>query len=568
MKFIIATVFVFVFSISFFPSIYGHGLGSETLPPVIIDNRNVTVSISVLPETFSLEEEQSINVRFFEADTGAIIEHVTYGIKLSKGDEQIFEDLFYDELGNLFIKIRSGNTEKITAFGNQEPTLGGWMKQDSNNPLVLEGPVFTSGGLYDFHVEIVAMDFPGNALDERITFNGAISIADKNFHEITTEDGSIQLSTTSYYDQIYDFHLDSNNKEAHFSMPFDWTEGNIERIYILHQELHVPKIFSDLLATKYEVLINGVRAPEESVYIDDYSSDDRTVHLIMQAEQLQAIREDSIKESSERIDFVFRPSTDQDSSLNAASSSLWYKVTLSWDPSTLQSETNSRFYVDIEENYVPDKEIYPANYNFVLIKDDTEIFREQSIAQVHAEPKSNFIDYVFSPSDEGAIKVIIENINNQIQDSAEFVIVVIPNEKDLDSFPIFLESQNYEVQLSWMSNPLEIEEESQFFISIYEKDSEVPLTESEYDLVLIQGNEEIFRTTKHIQSSEGSESFVFAKENLGEITLRIENIDGTNEFVEIPITVTPEFPLGIFLIFPIIFSIFILLRKSPIFSRY
>jgi len=42
------------------------------------------------------------------------------------------------------------------------------------------------------------------------------------------------------------------------------------------------------------------------------------------------------------------------------------------------------------------------------------------------------------------------------------------------------------------------------------------------------------------------------QEKLGNVLLRIENIDQTKEFVEIPITVTPEFPIGSLIILPLV----------------
>ena len=332
-----------LFAIPFFPSVFGHGIGGETLPAVTVGDRNATVSIFVLPEVFSQDdEEQSIKVRFFDADTGAVIEHVTYIIELSKGDQRIFRYMFHDEFGDLFIKIKPSSSEEITIHGNQEPLLGGWMKADDYTPVTLEGPVFSSGGLYNFKVEILTLDSDDNILDERVIYNGAISVSDKAYHEITGLDGNqYQLSTNSYYDQIQDFQYDSKNRIVQYSMPFDWSEKNLEQIFILHEELHVPKNLPDLLATKYDVTVNGIAIPEDSVSIDDYSNDDRTVHLILQKEQLLSLREEAIQRSSEKIDFTFKPSSSQEPSLTASTTSRQYKVNLSWTPSTLQSETAS-----------------------------------------------------------------------------------------------------------------------------------------------------------------------------------------------------------------------------------
>lgn len=581
MRLEIITICSLLCIISFIPPIFGHGIGGETLPPITIGDRNATVSLSILPESFSEEdEEQYINVRFFDSDTSAVIEHVSYIIELSKGDQRIFRHMFHDEFGNLVIKIKPSSSEDLKVSGNKEPLLDGWMRVDDYTPVTIEGLVFPSGGLYNFKVDILTLDSDNKILDERIVFNGAISIADKEFHKITGKDGKqYQLTTNSYYDQVQDFQYDSEKRTVQFSMPFDWSEKNLEQIFILHEEIRVPKNLPDLLATKYDVTVNGILMAEEDVVIDDYSYDDRTVHLILQKEDLMSVREEAIKISNEKIDFTFKPSSSQEPSLTAATSSLMYKVNLSWTPTKLQSETTSRFYIDIEENFVPSKEEYSVPYYFVLNQDGNEIFRKKTTAQVHAEPNTNFIDYTFSPSQEGAVTVLIEAINDQFLSNADFAIVVEPKEELINPFPKTLTSQildesgkiiegKYDVDLTWFSNPLAIDEESEFIITIYEKGTDIPVFQSEYDLVLIQNDEEIYRTSGFASSGGSFENYIFSKKNLGDITLRIENIDESSEFVEIPLVVTPEFPLGSLIILTVGFPLLIILfrLKTNLFS--
>ena len=572
-EFLIILFCFLIFIVPFFQTVFGHGMGGETLSPITVGDRNATIYLTMQPEVFDPNaEEQNIQVRFFDADTGGVIEHVTYLIELSKGDQRIFRYMFHDDYGNLFLKIKPTDSENITIHGKNEPVLGGWMRIDDYNPVTLEGPIFISGGLYNFNIEILTVDSDTKVLEERPTYKGAISVAERTSHDVTGADGNqYEVITTSYYDQIQNFDYNSQERLIYFSMPFDWSEQNIKQVYILHEELHIPKNMPDLLATKYDVTLNGVIIPEKVVIIDDYSEDNRTVHLILRSEEILAIREAAIKTSQDKMDFSFKPSVTQEPVLSAATPGLLYDVTLSWNPNVIESEQNIRFYIDIGENFVPSKEVYPVPFDFVLTQDDKEIFRKKIVAQVNAEPKTNFIDYTFTSSHEGSIKVNIENIDDKFLSSVSFVTVVESKQK-LNTFPITLTSMllddsgnkiegNYNVDLTWFSDPLTIDESSEFVITIYDKNTGIQVFQSEYDFVLLQNNEEIYRKSGFASAGGSFENFVFKKDNLGEVTLRLENIDKSSEYVEIPIVVTPEFPLTALLVLPLSLIVIILFSK-------
>jgi len=96
-----------------------------------------------------------------------MIEHVTYEFELQKNGKQIFKDIFHDEFGNLNIKVIIENSDEITIEGNKEPIFGGWMNKDFA-PVIIRGPVFTSGGLYDYTIRILTINSNSNVLSDEI----------------------------------------------------------------------------------------------------------------------------------------------------------------------------------------------------------------------------------------------------------------------------------------------------------------------------------------------------------------------------------------------------------------
>jgi len=532
---------------------FGHGIGGETLPPVKFDERNVTIFLSVNPPTYEqMENEHEIVVKFFDADTGKAINDVTYLVELSKGEKKIFSDLFYDKLGSLYLKTKTTGSE-LKIYGKQKPSGKIW-KADGSNPITIEGPIFTSGGLYNFHIKILTLE-SAEFLENPISFNAAISLAEKTLHDVAgSNEKYYLLGITSYYDNIENFEYLQDQRKISFSMPFDWKQDYLEQVSVVHMEVHIPKTFGDLLLTNYHAAVNGILLPERSVVIDDYSENDRIVHLILSQLELFAIKDDAAKFSQNML-FTIEPGSEVKLPLSSHTSNVQYQVDLWWDPPIIQNNQQTKFYVDIFELYVAVKEQKPVTYDFVLKQNGKELLRKTIDAQMNTLPKSFFTEYVFSNNNVGPVVVSIENINNQFLASADFMVVVEPQKTPEQKFPLRLESQtptgvegSYFVDLTWIPSPLEIFNDAEFIITIYDKKTEIPIPQAEYDFVLIKDRNEIARKSGLAKAGGSFENHRFAEKDLGDITLRIENIDQSQEFVEIPLSVTPEFPVSVFFV--------------------
>ena len=115
---IIIMILVF-FSFTLTPNVFGHGLGGEVLPPITIEDKEASLSISVSPSIHDPENpEKIISLRLFDSNTDAIIEHVTFELELKNNGKQILKEIFHDEFGNLNIKVISKNSEEITINWN------------------------------------------------------------------------------------------------------------------------------------------------------------------------------------------------------------------------------------------------------------------------------------------------------------------------------------------------------------------------------------------------------------------------------------------------------------------
>ena len=562
MKFVILIIFGLIFTtIPLIQPSFGHGVGGETLPPVQIAGKNATLSLFINPATFDPKTgEYEILVKLYETNTQAVIPHVTYLIQMSHDGKQLFSERFHDDSSNLSIKVVPKNTDSIKIDGSNYGDLG-W-SSSIISPLKIEGPIFLSGGLYKFHIEVLTIGADSNKLNPPTKFDASISLADLTDHKISFENNDYTIGVMSYYEKINNFAFDDDSRTVSFSMPYEWSKQNISQTSVVHQEIRIPKTFAEMLVTKYDATINGIPIPDSSVTIDDYTTDSRIVHLVLYQKELNSIV-DSIQDKS-KMTFTMTPSKQEKFPLSSYTHNAIFQVGLSWDPTPIQPGKNTRFYVDITRYFAP-KIREDAEFDFVISQHGKELYRKSVTGLIGADEKTNYYDYTFSDKNLGPTILSIENINGEKLSSTDYVIVVKPQEQK-KTFPIRVQSTTqdgsigkYFVDLTWIPESLQ-PGQAEFILTIYDKNLQ-PVSGAKYDFAVLQNSKPVYQNSAIAKAGGSFEDVTFFENNKGPLTLKISNIDQTNEYVELPITVTPEFPLGWLLVFVVLFTGVIVLSK-------
>jgi len=545
------------------PLAFGHGLGGEVHPPVFLEGRDVTLSINISPSIYDpIESERYITINLKESKSEALVEHVTFEFELSKDGEQIFKDLFHDDLGNLTIKVLNNNSGVIQIKGDKSPSFNAWMRS-ATEPVIISGPVFDSGGLYEYKIRIITMDSDDNILDLKgAAYSGAVSLAEHDTFEITDSKKNLQsVNLISYFDTVDSFEYDSEN--ISFSMPFDWNQ-NLEQLTVVHEEIQIPPSFSEFLYTKYEAKINGILLDDDSVTIDDYSSKGRTIHILANKETLKLVREQAMEKSNSVMYFELGPSKDIATSLEGNTPDLRYKIFLSWSPQTIQPGKETTFFLKIDEMFT-DKSPKEIQYDISLSQQEKIIYNKHVYGFVNSGNPDQF-KFTFTPENEGTIKLDINDIQGNFLSRANFLVVV--ESKEAKEFPIRVQSMSksgsdgsYNVDLTWFPNSLGLGE-SEFVITFYDKNSGVPVRGATYDFVLIKDGKEIHRKSGMASAGGTFENFVFVEGETGDLTLRIEKINGIDDYAQIQINVAPEFSFAVPILLGFLICFTILVSKT------
>jgi len=336
----------------------------------------------------------------------------------------IFRHYFFTEDGILPIKVIHNDDKEITIHGEQDSLLDAWYGTDSN-PLVITGPIFDSGGLYNFEIEVRTIDDPANIIKDSKTYNADLIVPEIfPFTQKDSQNQDVPFKIKSYFDKIEKFSYDPVTKQVTFEMPFDWSEAAMSHIPVVHEELHFPKDFVDFYTPSYTGKVNGIDLFKSSITVDDYTEEkDRIVHFVLLQDHLRFLK-NQIKNSDDPLpkNMIFTLATSEKTEfpLVAYTKSEDFSINLSWDPVTIEPGKNTKFIFTIRDGKTGEP-LRNSDYTLVILQNGQEIHRVSGKAQVGGESE----DYFFKEDQTGPTIVRFENIRNTGQET-EFGIVVAP----------------------------------------------------------------------------------------------------------------------------------------------
>jgi len=418
----ISTIFLLISLIFPIQNIYGHGWGLDTTN-IDFNGRIISVSFE-LPQYFDEAEEKIIQINAFDEKLKENAKNVTFLIGLSHEGKTIFRNYFFTPDGNLSIHVKpieDGDT-KINA--EKDSLLGAWYATESN-PIELITPIFNSGGLFQFEIELRTIDEPNNIVENLGTYNADVSIAETTVHpQKDKENNNVNFRIKSYFDKISSFNFDPEQNIVTFQIPFDWDENVISHIPVVHEEVHFPKNFVDFLTPGYSGKINGVELFKSNVIIDDFTDEgERIVHFVILQDHLKYLLQEQKKGEGEIpkfMEFTLGVTQEIEFPMTAMTRNEQFQIDLSWEPIEIEPGKKTKFIFTVRDPATGNT-LRQSSYNFVILQNNEEVYRTSGVAQIGGDSK----DYVFKESQTGPTIIRFENIRDSGLDT-EFGLVVVP----------------------------------------------------------------------------------------------------------------------------------------------
>jgi len=240
--------------------------------------------------------------------------------------------------------------------------------------------------------------------------------------------GRQQLGVITYYSQIENFNYDAKNRTVSFSMPFDWSIKNIEQTLIVHQELIIPKTFGDLMVESFSTKVNGFQIPDSVITIDDFSAENRVMHLVLNQNDILELSK-KIDGFSNKMDFSIMPSADN-LPLTTMTENAQFKINLSWEPQSIKSGSTTMLYFQILDAFYVDRQV-SASFDLSIFHDGEEIGQ---ISGVSADMGFTVIELDVPDNVSGIMTLQFENLNGS--DLANAILPVVVNRISVDETSI------------------------------------------------------------------------------------------------------------------------------------
>ena len=425
----------FLFAILIYSSLfvfdyaYGHGVGSETFPPVEFDGKQVTLELSSSKSDPETSDDQQISISMIDFDSKVTLRDVTFQIKSQRGETFLFEQEFKADNGFLVFNFISEDSDSIILEEETGNSLLGSLLGLESRLIHVKGPKLSEGGLYKFDISILTVDDYSKKLEEPLVFNAGISIAQTTRHDfIDPNFGEQNINVITYYDEISNFEYDSNLKQISYSMPFEWSKSNINQTSVVHQELQIPKDFGDLLVSGYTMFVNDVELSSDIGTIDDFFSNDRVVHFIVYQKELQNIFETS---SSQNImNFVIKPDRDY-SHLSSVTENGQFRILVSWEPENLKSNSNSKIIFDVTDIFLKNRPV-STNYDFSITQNEKILYQQSGIS-TNSKTEHNITEFMIPKDISGIVYLNFNNLdgNNLAKTSVPIVIDRIVSQNEI-----------------------------------------------------------------------------------------------------------------------------------------
>ena len=402
-----------VFSIEM-PGSFGHGLGSEIMDPVTVGDKQVTLEVGSTTDYDT--DIRQITIDLSETITRDLINETTFNVELIKSGEILFVNNFERDDGVLIMNLVPSEDVDVQVINQETFASFFGLASDQFN---VKGKVFESGGLYEFNIKILTIDNYSNVLTEPIEYYLGISIPETTYYEINDDGfGKQQIGIITYYDQISDFEYDQTSIK--FTFPFEWSNDAIEQSSVVHQEILIPKTFGDFLVSSFTVHLNEILLSETVINIDDFSKDERIIHVVISQEELRELFENEAI-VDDKIVLEIRPSSN-DLPMVGLTENSQFKIMLDWDPREIIGGENVMLSFNILDVFLKDRPI-SVSYELSVVHDEVVIFRENGIS-TDSKDIQNQVEFLVSDSLSGLIIVKFENLGGSELTNLELPIII------------------------------------------------------------------------------------------------------------------------------------------------
>jgi hypothetical protein len=126
-------------------------------PMATLGDRNISMDLVIEPKKIIADQDAQLTMHLMDEKTGQIIQHVTYRLTISNGDQLKLSEFFHSHTGDLTILAQNSDSSHLTIGGTFD-VLTNAIVPDPAGKIVVNGPLFSEAGEYDMEIEVTTVD--------------------------------------------------------------------------------------------------------------------------------------------------------------------------------------------------------------------------------------------------------------------------------------------------------------------------------------------------------------------------------------------------------------------------
>lgn len=331
---IFSLLLIFAFS---FQLAHAQHHGGQQAPPISFGDKQVTVSAALEPADYTPGKgTANLKIRFFDSDTNANIERVTYRVGIYYNNQLVANQMFFDKDGELDLKVQpvSGCEEqelwRCTKYeGEKDLIVPNALTSSGNNSPIITGPVFDKSGAYVLKVAIIGATNPKTQTAQDINFETNINIAQEQKFSLKTTKGETSVTVKAFQDQLSSLQFSEPTNSLSFVMPFHWEHA--EHVQLVRNQIEIPKSFTPYQNVNgFKGTVNGIQLFPKDIQFDPYSSKDTNIiYFLVTGDELQIINKQNADQHSMLVEII--PESPNVIKSSDVKFSNGYKATVSYD---------------------------------------------------------------------------------------------------------------------------------------------------------------------------------------------------------------------------------------------
>ncbi|HSA97576.1 MAG TPA: hypothetical protein VLF17_00660 [Candidatus Nitrosotenuis sp.] len=399
---------------------FGHGVGFETLPPKMLGDRKVAMEVSSSVDNST--HRRQVTFSMFDTNTGITVRDVTYHVRTIKNNNVVFEGDYHTGNGALIFELVPNDSDKVASYEKNDAGFFDALIGVQKNTVEASGKIFALGGLYKFSIDVVSAENYSAKTSSPVHFDAGISFPETLKYRINDEYfGKQDIGVVTYYDLLDNVGYDKKTKAITFSMPFEWSIPNINQTSMIHEEVSIPKTFGSLQVSEYSASVNGMLLSNQTITVDDFSKDSRTVHVLLYQSELYRLY-GAQSQKPNKIDFALFPKSD-DVLLSAITENVEYRINLTTNPKQVSAGNGADVSFKIYDVFLQGKQV-SVPYGLSILSQGKEILKTGGTS---TDSKGAWDKvHVSVPADaKGSIAVQFEKLGGNDLARAQIPIAVI-----------------------------------------------------------------------------------------------------------------------------------------------